>query len=117
MQAGRSDGAYYLLGIAVECGLKACIAKLVRRHDFPNKQLTAESYSHNLSQLVRAAGLEAQLNSAITADASFAANWLVVKDWTVEVRYLNPGVLKATALDAAINNQRHGVMRWIRQHW
>ena len=25
---GKYDGAYYLAGYAVECGLKACIAKL-----------------------------------------------------------------------------------------
>jgi len=117
LDAGRPDGAYYLLGIAVECGLKACIARLVRRYDFPNKKLTTDSYSHDLSQLVRAAGLEAALNAEIAADPSFGANWLVVKDWTVEVRYSIPGMLKAAALHAAITNKGHGVMRWIRRNW
>ena len=27
LNAGKFDGAYYLSGYAVECGLKACIAK------------------------------------------------------------------------------------------
>jgi len=35
LAAGRWSGAYYLCGYAVECGLKACIAKLSRLHDFP----------------------------------------------------------------------------------
>jgi len=117
LRAGRFDGAFYLLGLAVECGLKACIARLVRRHEFPNKKMTTDSYSHDLFQLVRAAGLEAALNAEIAADANFGANWLVVKDWSIESRYSTPGNLKAAALTSAINNRRHGVMRWIRQHW
>ena len=55
LQAGRFDGAFYLLGFAVECGLKACIARLIRRHEFPDKQMTIDSYSHDLSKLVRTA--------------------------------------------------------------
>lgn len=31
------DGAYYLAGYAIECALKACIAKLTAQHDFPDK--------------------------------------------------------------------------------
>jgi HEPN domain-containing protein len=34
-KGGREEGAYYLGGFAVECALKACIAKQTRRHDFP----------------------------------------------------------------------------------
>lgn len=32
---GYWSGAYYLAGYAVECGLKACIARRVREFDFP----------------------------------------------------------------------------------
>ena len=28
------EGAYYLLGYALECAIKACIAKQVKEHDF-----------------------------------------------------------------------------------
>jgi hypothetical protein len=31
------EGAYYLTGYAVECALKACIAKQTQQHDFPIK--------------------------------------------------------------------------------
>jgi hypothetical protein len=37
---GKWDGAYYLAGYAVECALKACIAKLTNLHDFPPKSLS-----------------------------------------------------------------------------
>ena len=35
--AGKWSGAYYLAGYAVECGLKACIAKLTKPDEFPDK--------------------------------------------------------------------------------
>jgi len=36
------DAAYYLGGYAVECALKACIAKLISQHDFPDKVFCRE---------------------------------------------------------------------------
>jgi hypothetical protein len=57
LQAGRFDGAYHLLGLAVECALKACICRKTLRHDFPDKDLAIRSYSHELSKLVQAGRL------------------------------------------------------------
>jgi HEPN domain-containing protein len=37
LDLGLYDGAYYLAGYAVECALKAGIAKETRRHQFPDK--------------------------------------------------------------------------------
>src|SRR5919106_3680906 len=45
-QAGEPSGAYYLAGYAVECGLKACIAKQVRRHEFPDRTTVNQSHTH-----------------------------------------------------------------------
>ena len=33
------EGAYYLLGYAVECALKACIARQTKAFDFPDRKL------------------------------------------------------------------------------
>lgn len=115
--AGRFDGAYYLFGLAVECGLKACICRKTRRYDFPDRDLALKSHQHELSKLVQTAGLGAALDAAIRADAQFTANWLIVKDWSIQSRYTTTGQSKAEALDRAISDRRHGVMRWIRQHW
>jgi len=42
------EGAYYLTGLAVECAVKACIAKNKKRHDFPPDQTTLRDiYTHN----------------------------------------------------------------------
>ncbi len=57
LDAGRFPAAYYLLGYAVECALKACIAKQIKEHDFPDKQLVLDSYTHNLEQLLRISGV------------------------------------------------------------
>lgn len=116
-QAGRFDGAYYLFGLAVECALKACICRKTRRYDFPDRDLAQKSHQHELSKLVEAAGLAAPLDAMMRVDAQFTANWLIVKDWSIQSRYDTRGQSKAEALDKAISDRRHGVMRWIRQHW
>jgi HEPN domain-containing protein len=57
LDAGLPDGAYYLAGYAVECALKACIAKSTLRYDFPDKTTVDKSYTHSLTQLVGVANL------------------------------------------------------------
>jgi HEPN domain-containing protein len=47
LKLGLSDGAYYLAGYAVECALKACIAKGTRRYEFPDKKRPKEVTSTN----------------------------------------------------------------------
>jgi len=116
-QADRFDAAYYVYGFAIECALKACICRKVRRYDFPDKKLTEKSYQHDLSRLVEAAGLEATRRANEKADVKFAGYWATIKDWSNEDRYVSIGQSRAEALERAISDRRHGVMRWIRQHW
>jgi HEPN domain-containing protein len=62
MQGGNVEGAYYLTGLAVECAVKACIAKNTKRHDFPpNQSAIKDIYTHDLGKLVKAAGLQTAL--------------------------------------------------------
>ena len=78
LKAGHSHGAYYLAGYSIECALKACIAKAVKRHDFPDKRTVDKSYSHDLAGLVKIAGLETAHDAELVANAQFALNWAVV---------------------------------------
>src|SRR5688572_2568487 len=87
LRAKEYAGAYYLVGYAVECALKACIAKQTRRHDFPSKTLANDCYSHNLPQLIKTAGLSPALEQLVKTGGPFAVNWALVKDWSVEDRY------------------------------
>jgi len=47
----RYGAAYYIVGYAVECGLKACIAKLTRAEDFYDKKLAQNIFKHDLKRV------------------------------------------------------------------
>lgn len=79
---GFEQHAHYLLRYAVECALKACVTKQIKEHDFPDKQLVLDSYTHNLEQLIRISGVKTQFDERIKANKSFEVNWTTVKDWT-----------------------------------
>src|SRR5690242_2427089 len=82
LTAGCYDGAYYLCGYAVECGLKARIAKATRRSEFPDLEKVKASYTHDLSALVKQAGLKAALEADAASDLDFGLYWAVAKDWS-----------------------------------
>ena len=78
LASGFPDGAYYLAGYAIECALKACIAKRTQEHDFPDKKLVNESHTHNLTELMRLAELNSELKLAMQADVKFENRWTTV---------------------------------------
>lgn len=117
MELGLFDGAYYLAGYAIECALKACIAKGTRRHEFPDKKKVDTSYSHNLRELVRVAGLEDARLDYAHSDPAFGTNWDVVQLWSEQSRYERHRAVSALELLKAIGDPRHGVIAWIRRHW
>jgi HEPN domain-containing protein len=118
LRAGRYSGTYYLVGYAVECALKACIARHIRRHDFPSRKLANDSYTHDLVKLVSTADLKDRLDAARAHDEAFKLNWSIVRDWSEEERY-NSDIprAKAQGLYIAITERRTGVMTWIRNYW
>src|SRR5947209_16911064 len=111
------DAAYYLAGYAVECALKACIARLTAQHDLPDKAFAARCFTHKAKELVPLAGLESVRAAAMAADPVLAANWLIVNNWGEDSRYERWMVLEATALIDAIREPNHGVLQWIKGHW
>jgi HEPN domain-containing protein len=115
---GKYDGAYYLAGYAVECGLKACIARLTSQDDYPPKpKFIHDDYSHEIEKLVKTAGLTAQRDADAAADPVLQANWDTVKDWTEESRYERRTQAQAQQLIAAITDAAHGVLPWIKRRW
>src|SRR5947209_1560191 len=88
LTAGLWDGAYYLAGYAVECGLKACIAKQTKAEDFPpDKEKVGKIYSHNFGALVPAAGLQSALIAERQASTAFDDNWTIAAKWSEQSRY------------------------------
>jgi hypothetical protein len=109
-------GCYYLGGYAVECALKACIAKMARRHEFPLKaDYVRRLYTHNLEELLRLANLERQLENDMLGNVALARNWGVVRTWNEESRYQSSG-LNGRDLLAAVTGL-DGVLPWIKQRW
>lgn len=117
LNAGQWSGAYYVAGYAVECGLKACIAKLTNAHDYPDKGLAQRCYTHDIEALAEVAGLEPQRKADATADPALRANWIIVKDWDETARYQQWTELQARELFAAITDTTHGVLPWIMDRW
>lgn len=118
LRAKRYDGAYYLAGYAIECALKACIAKRTRRHDFPDKNLAKKVFIHDLVQLMNIAELKATFNVDKTTIIGLEDSWNIVKDWSEESRYLI-GITRATAQDmiTAVSDNSNGILPWLEKYW
>jgi len=95
---GQYEGAYYLLGYAVECALKACIARQTRRYDFPDRQFVNDIYTHDLNKLLSVSGLEPEHRRESNRNPIFELNWTIVKGWSEQSRY-TAGVNRAKAAD------------------
>ncbi len=117
LNQGHYSGAYYLCGYTIECGLKACIAMLTKRHDFPDKKRTLDAYTHDPEFLVNAAGLKTKLDAEKKSDAVFRTFWILVKDWSEQSRYETYSEAQARQLFNAVTDRQHGVFRWIRKNW
>ena len=119
LNEGRWSGAYYLCGYAVECALKACIAKQTNLHDFPDKPNVDKSYTHDVVKLLEVAGLKLQLKLDTTpaSNPALGQNWERVKDWSEQVRYQQRTEVEARRLFQAVTDPTDGVLRWIQNRW
>lgn len=118
LSAGSYAGAYYMVGYSVECAIKAAIAKQTRRHDFPNKRVAQDSWTHDLKQLMQTAGLWSLFEAAKGANVNLALNWAVAKDWSEASRYtLNTSQQQATDLYSACTAKKHGLLSWLKTYW
>jgi hypothetical protein len=117
LAAHHWSAAYYLAGYAVECALKACIAKLMKPEEFPEKTFAEKCWTHILPQLLGLAGLKADLDAARQADPDLADNWDTVKGWSESRRYARTARAEAEDLYEAITDKKHGVLSWLKQCW
>lgn len=116
---GKWPGAYYLAGYAVECGLKACILAYVERTGaiLQDRKYAEKCWTHDIEQLVKLAGLEAERDAHAAANAAVLKNWNIVKDWTESSRYEEQTQSDAQRLYDAITDPASGVLPWIKSHW
>jgi len=117
LKAECYHGAYYLAGYALECILKACIAKQIKQFDFPDKKLANDSYTHDLSKLLITAGLKQELMQQENKDINFKLNWSVANKWSEESRYEH-SIQRQDARDLyeAITETESGVLPWLKKY-
>ena len=115
--ADEYSGAYYLAGYAVECALKACFAKSIRRYDFPEKGRSDQIFTHDLRKLINHASLNEELEAERKSNADFSACWGEVIEWSESARYSIWTRDQAESLLNAILKRKDGVMPWIKQRW
>jgi HEPN domain-containing protein len=116
--AGRFDGAYYLLGYVVECALKACITKQFGLHEVPDRDLIRDFYSHDLKNLLKVAGLNGDFGDRARTDPKFETNWTTVRDWREIVRYkVGLGERDVRSMLEAVGDQDSGILPWLRTQW
>lgn len=113
--AGEPDGAHYLGGYAVECGLKACIIKMLNSSDeWQERNFSDLCYRHDLNGLLRLARLEDSLKSV----TGLRGRWDEVSLWKETSRY-EQGRTAAEVqffLDG-IDDSSDGVLTWIKAVW
>jgi hypothetical protein len=118
LNAKQFCGAYYLTGLAIECAIKACIAKQTQQHEFPDKARAIECFEHDPARLIKSAGLKTALDAECSADPQFSSNWAIIKNWNVASRYEH-SITRAEAREiySAAAARKHGVLKWLRNHW
>jgi HEPN domain-containing protein len=117
LRAKEFSGAYYLAGYAVECALKACIAKQNKRHDFPERKVVNDSWTHDLKKLASVAKIDEAMVERSSTDEIFQKNWNLITLWSEESRYRTTDKAACMALLDATMEADHGVISWIRQRW
>lgn len=118
LQSNRWAAAYYLLGYAVECGIKACVARQFRQDEVPDKTVVNDFYTHRLDKLLGISGVKAALESKTSTDAAFQVNWNTVRDWNESARY-DHSITEAKARDmlVAVSDPISGVLPWLKTQW
>ena len=117
-QSKRWAAAYYLLGYAVECALKACVAQQFRQDEVPDKTVVNNFYTHRLDLLLSISGVKAALESKCSVDSVFQINWNTVRDWNESARYDHSTTeTKARDLLVAVADSKSGVLPWLKTQW
>lgn len=116
LDEGEWSGSYYLVGYAVECGLKACLTKDLQAYQMPDRELS-KGFIHDIAKLAQIAQLDGARGLNAQADHDFALNWNVVINWNEESRYTDWTETQAKELYEAVADANHGVLPWLRTFW
>lgn len=110
------SGAYYFIGYAVECGLKACLTKDLQAYQMPDREFS-KAFIHDVAKLAQIAQLDGRRALNAQTDHDFALNCNVVTSWNEESRYTVWTETQAKELYEAVTNANHGVLPWLKTFW
>ncbi|HYM12551.1 MAG TPA: HEPN domain-containing protein [Bryobacterales bacterium] len=114
LEGGYYQGAYYLCGYAVECGIKACLAKKTKRYAFPPepKAVSQRYYTHSLSALLDEVG------GPLAAEMKNHPKWGLTTEWSEGYRYsIDTAPSLAQEFYAAVADKKSGVLTCIKKYW
>jgi hypothetical protein len=119
LAAQRASAAFYLVGYALECALKACVAKNTPQYEFPASPEFVREYvwTHSFRKLLVGAGLEHKLKNDAPSGSRLDANWAMALVWSEGARYRTMTLEQAQGLYAAITDPDHGVLAWVQRSW
>lgn len=118
---GLYDGSCYLAGYVLEMALKARICKVLDVADYPDTGEISRSFkTHNLIALLRLAGLQRRLDTAIATNPNLLQSGSLIVEWTEEFRYSPIGSssqVRARAILSAVDDKKDGIFTWLKKHW
>ncbi len=107
-----------MAGYAIECALKACIAKETKEHDFPDKDIVNKSWTHKLVDLLKLAQLEGKLLKDMKSNKDLETFWAIIVNWEEKKRYeLSLTREEASSLCDAVSDPTNGVLQWLKTWW
>lgn len=116
----RWSAAFYLIGYAVECGLKSCVLARVAANPeliYQDRKFSNDAWTHDIERLLVVAGIKGDRDKDAAANIALYRNWQQVKDWDEKSRYLQKTQVEARLLFDAVTDPNDGVMQWIRARW
>ena len=116
----RWSAAYYLVGYAVECGLKSCVmARLIAHPEivYQTRNFSNDAWTHDFEKLLLVADIKADRDADILANRIRFEHWQRVRKWDESARYQQKSFDEARLLFDAVNDPNDGVMQWIRKRW
>ena len=116
----RWSAAFYLIGYAVECGLKACVLARVAAHPeviYEDRKFSNDAWTHDIESLVVVADIKADRDADAAANLALYQNWQWVKDWNEKSRYEPKTQSQTQRIFNAVTDPQNGVMQWIRARW
>lgn len=120
LDVGRWSAAYHLAGYAVECGLKACILAYIATNPeiiFRERRYSEGCWTHDIEELVKAAGLRFTRDTDVAANRLLGINWEYAKAWKEISRYQEKTEFDARRLYEAVTDDVNGVLPWVKARW